>query len=955
MALVTIGEAIFTRWGLPHALAEGASAPLEWRFSGRQTQVGDIVATLATARVVTLVGPCGVGKSRLAHEVAQRRARRGGVSVVSLQFDYANNVTSMMRQVERVVPPLWSMSHVDEGGGATGSLRGLLILDGCDFVREGGVECVGALLARWPGVALVVTASRALGAEGECVFPVGPLATTRVGGRSDTAWSEAGQVLAAMARSFATDVTVEGLDDAPGVSRISRFVGGVPLALRVVAPSLAQRGPVAVLNDLMAWYQHAEGVHVPRGRGLTVQDHIRLTVTWCLAQLCSHDRTVLEALAVFPGGCDVEPLVRVLRDRGAREADVIDALAHLCVQGLVNLRPSNGGARFFLCDAIRHCVRASTSDRDVARQFEQRKLEWCREFVAGAHDALITGTDMREWLERIQHEQRNLQSSLEFAQHEGDVVAGAHLACDLWRFWELTGQLHEGRSWLETFLSVDEVKGSLRVHLLDGVGMLAWRQDDSDAAQRALRHASALARADHDEVTEARLRNHLGLVALFSRQLGEARTLFEESMSSFEALGVSAEVPLVAANLALVEIEEGAFDEACRLLDLSAAFEYATGDRHGWAVSLLHRSIAMFYVGDSAAAVDHARAAAAAFLELGDERNLAFSVFVMAATQVTSQPALAVELASFASATLSRLGVAVPAGWSERIDLALAPAHAALGASAPESYRRGARRDPYSLVEEFATTRSDDETETDGWSVQMLGTFRVRRGGTPVDMAPQVACLVKLVALRDRPVHVEEIIEQLWPGTSPARGRRRLRNVQSRLHRSAGPVVERHHETLSLARDVRVDVREFHSAAERALVALREHKDPVGAVALARQALDLYTGELLPGDLYESYTLVRRDQVRRCWLRVLTEAATAARECGRVEEAETYLRTALDADDCDEARYLALAEFLLSTGRFAQAREVALRASRMCADLGVSPSRAILDVLERTRRRQATP
>lgn len=238
---------------------------------------------------------------------------------------------------------------------------------------------------------------------------------------------------------------------------------------------------------------------------------------------------------------------------------------------------------------------------------------------------------------------------------------------------------------------------------------------------------------------------------------------------------------------------------------------------------------------------------------------------------------------------------------------------------------------------EVAAALGEASVPTD---LKVLGGFEVSRGGRPVEvMAGKPRQALKVLAVKGGEVHVDELMESLWPSVDPETGRQRLRNVLNRIRASAGEIVVREEESLALLPSVRVDVKTFLVLAERALVAARAEGPALGAV---RSALARYGGPLLPADCYEEFTISLRERVQRRYLALLDLATDEALKVGEVDEAVRLLERAVEADPYDEARYIAVARLRLEQGRRGASLAWARRARAALEELGLTPGTDLL-------------
>jgi ATP/maltotriose-dependent transcriptional regulator MalT/DNA-binding SARP family transcriptional activator len=233
--------------------------------------------------------------------------------------------------------------------------------------------------------------------------------------------------------------------------------------------------------------------------------------------------------------------------------------------------------------------------------------------------------------------------------------------------------------------------------------------------------------------------------------------------------------------------------------------------------------------------------------------------------------------------------------------------------------------------------------------ISMLGRFEITQAGRPFDVpAGQGRQLVKLVASAGGAMLAEQVIEHLWPEIDVDVGANRLRTVLNRLRDSAPEVIVRDERTLRLAPPVHTDAHRFETDARRAL-ALATTRSPE-AVSVARSALAIYRGDLLPDDAYEQWTIMPRERLRRHALSLLDLCAGAAAEVGALDEAVRCLVRATEIAPYEEERYLEVARHLLTQGRRGAARSYVDRARGVLDELNLAPPAALIDLDRLVRR-----
>ncbi|WP_067456504.1 BTAD domain-containing putative transcriptional regulator [Actinomadura macra] len=555
---------------------------------GRDGAVAEIRARLGTDRLVTLTGPGGVGKTRLAVEAADGLADAfaDGVWMAELAGierstvpDLAEAVTAILdvrdRPGERGTP-------LDQLAAALGARRLLLVLDNCEHMIDQAAELAGSLLRRVPGLRVLATSREPLGLPGEVVWAVPPL---EVPGPSDgpEAAARTGAVRLFVARAEAASRGFR-LDEgtAAAVAVLCRRLDGIPLALELAATrvrTLGVEGLVARLDDRFRLLATGHRGAPPRQRTLTAM------IDWSWDLLTEPERAVLRRLAVHADGCAVESAEVVCAGGDVSEVEVLDLLARLVDRSLVVMSERAGeGSRYRLLES----VAAYSADRlreaaehDRARDLHVRYYAGLAERAEG----MLRGHDQARWLRVLDVETANLRAAFDAAVGGGDAGSALRMAGGLAWYWFLRGRLSEALRSLDAALAVGGGASVARARAVvwrAGLGVLAGADPDWTA-----RRDAALRIADEagDPALAAWARWFL-------------------SFAGFEADDVAASAVVVAEAL--------------------AAFR-ASGDRWGEAAALMLRAKQAHAHGDPAALERDAERAAALFGDLGDRwgRSLA--------------------------------------------------------------------------------------------------------------------------------------------------------------------------------------------------------------------------------------------------------------------------------------------------------------------------------------------
>ncbi|MEU4531608.1 BTAD domain-containing putative transcriptional regulator [Micromonospora ureilytica] len=410
-------KAAFIRNSLP--------APLD-ELIGRADALAELRALLPRQRLVTLVGPGGVGKTRLATETARAASYPDGVQLIELAPLPAGDAPV----AEQVLGALGAheaagttVSPADRVVTALRHRQLLLVLDNCEHVIEPVAELVARLLRDVPGVSVLATSREPLGLTGELLWEVPPLPVPDDGDLDAVRRSAAARLFVARAaaqqRGFHLD-----RQTAAAVAQLCRRLDGLPLALELAATrvrALGVRGVVDRLDDRFRLLTTAQRDVPPRQRTLTA------VIGWSWDLLDEPDRVVLAQLAVFPDGCTPEAAEQVCRTD-------LDALARLVDRSLVVLDDSGAAPRYRLLESVAAFCLERLTDADEVRA---RHAAYYTELAERA-DPALRGADQQRWLALLDAELANLRSAL---AHGG----GLRLAVALSWYWFLRGRLTEAR------------------------------------------------------------------------------------------------------------------------------------------------------------------------------------------------------------------------------------------------------------------------------------------------------------------------------------------------------------------------------------------------------------------------------------------------------------------------------------------------------------------------------
>ncbi len=596
--------------GAPHNL------PVEPNpFVGRRAESEAVAALLGRAAVVTLVGPGGAGKTRLALRVAADHLPDfpDGVWLVEL---------AALTDPALVPQAVATVLHVREVPGTPvldtlidhlRSRRLMVVLDNGEHVVDACARLAEAVVRACPRVAILVTSREALAIAAEAVFHVPPLgvpvgisanagdATAAV---RDVLDSEAGQLFVTRAADTAPAFALTAAN-AAAVAGICRRLDGLALAIELAAARVRLLSPeqiAARLDDHLRLLTSGRRDADPR------QQTMRGAIDWSYRLLGPSERTLLNRLAVFAGGWTLEMAEALCAGSAIADWEVLDLLAGLVDKSLVATAGEGGVQRYRLFETIRQYALEQLAASGEADALRAAHLAWCADFACGA-EAHLHGPDQGAWLDRIDAEHDNCRAALAWAATSGAAEPGLRLAAALWPFWYMRGHLGEGRRSLGALLGLDAAAAAspaVRGRATKALGALAYYQGDYPTARAAWEEGLALARAADSPADVGKLLNNLGLLLRAVGDYAASRRCFDECLAVMRGLGDRGGEARALRNLAQVAYEEGRLAESKALIDACLTLHRALGDTHAVAEALCNLAGIEFSRGDYAAADAHA-------------------------------------------------------------------------------------------------------------------------------------------------------------------------------------------------------------------------------------------------------------------------------------------------------------------------------------------------------------
>jgi len=561
---------------------------------GREQEEAAVVHLVQSgARLITLTGPGGVGKTRLAVQLG-----------LTLQNSFADGCAfvdlSALREARLVAATIAQALKLHEASPQSyrdllieklRQRRLLLVLDNFEQVIE-AAQLVTEMLDECPHLCVIVTSRTPLQLRVEQQFPLSPLETPppETAVPQDIALFSAVELFLARARLIQPSFTLTA-ENAASIAGICRRLDGLPLAIELAAARIRTLPPPALLTRL----ERGLGALPVGPQDLPVRQRtLSSTIAWSCDLLDAAEQQLFRRLAIFEGGFTLEAAAEVCGDVDAKPDDtILDRVQSLLDKNLLYpVESVDEEPCFAMLETIRAYAREQLDSGGELAAARERHAFYFTTLAERAEPHLRSG-DRDAWLQRLHREADNLRSALSFALELGRTGIGLRLATALWPFWLMHGHFREGRSWFERLLAADEhnVPLELRIEALKGAAWLAQAQDDFAVATPLFEESARLQRTIGRDGDTDLLINR-ALQARLEGEYQKATSMLEKALAVQRSRG---EVGTFAQHgightmfrLGMVLREQGYLDRAAPLYEECLALHRRANDREGIALALL--------------------------------------------------------------------------------------------------------------------------------------------------------------------------------------------------------------------------------------------------------------------------------------------------------------------------------------------------------------------------------
>ncbi|MCI0552631.1 MAG: helix-turn-helix domain-containing protein [Anaerolineae bacterium] len=532
-----------TPWHNPAKSARSNLPAIVTSLIGRKQEIADVREYLSKndIRLVTLIGPPGIGKTRLGIETARASLSdfSDGVFFVSLAaLDDPDLIAPTLAQALGYVGAR-NISTSDQIKEGIGDKQILFVIDNCEHLIEDVSLLVSELLSTCSDLKILATSREYLRIPGEWLYPVPALDVPAFDEPHESSSIDIATIsdfpalalFAERARAVRPDFALNS-ENIQTVSMICARLDGLPLAIELIAARMRLMSPEVLLTRMNNQYVlSADGMRVVSARQKTLQD----AIDWSYSLLSHTEQKLFAYLSVFSGGFTLQAAEAIF-SQSVVDKSVSELVTSLLDKSLLQFDSAESGdARYTMLVTIQEFARLRLRQMGEETEIRNQHLAYFLDLAERA-DQELRGPNQLEWLHRLESVRDNLRAALTWAIETGQAKVGLHLARKLHWFWFVRGDHTEGRQWLGRVLALTNVSmyPEAQAEALTQISHHTWVQSGTEEAKSYIEQTLVIAQERNDQHNIARALAHRGVALIFEGNFTAARTTLEQSKALFQ-------------------------------------------------------------------------------------------------------------------------------------------------------------------------------------------------------------------------------------------------------------------------------------------------------------------------------------------------------------------------------------------------------------------------------------
>lgn len=596
-------------------------------FIGREAEVAAVKRLLSQSRLVTLTGPGGVGKTRIALRVAAelQQSYADGVCLVELSALQEHGLLAHTVVAAMGLPEQTARPAIDALTDYLKDKRLLLILDTCEHMIDACAMFVDVLRQEAPDLQVLVTSRQPLDSTGEHTLSITPMP---VPDEDDEPFGRTYDALSLFADRAAAAVSGFAVTEAnwAAVAALCRRLDGIPLAIelavvRLRALSLEQM--LSLLDDRFRLLTSGARTVLPRHQTL------RTAIGWSHELCTPAERLLWARSSVFAGDFDLVAVQRICADDDLAVGGILDHLISLVDKSILTRVESGSGTRYRLLDSVREYGREWLVTLGEEGEFRRRHRDYYFA-MAEQFDAEWIGSAQVHWIQRLNQERPNLRLALEFSLAEPDeAMTGLTMATTLWGYWLCSARLSEGRYWMDRGLRLLPEPTPARARALWLTGWFAIIQGEHMAGEPLFEESRTIAEQIGDDSALAYAIQYLGNTYLFQGETERGLVLYEDALARLRKLEDRPGLAILLFELGFFYILAGDVDRGLAACDESLRVNGDNDERWCRGYALYSKSIGFWVRGEYRKSAEFTSASLRMKHELGDLQGMAHCMEVL--------------------------------------------------------------------------------------------------------------------------------------------------------------------------------------------------------------------------------------------------------------------------------------------------------------------------------------